>query len=215
LWEIVYIAKNLKAFYLPADSGWEEEVKLLKRRFRYRRVGVVCAEQAEGARVVEDPLYPIGPRDIPHTIAYTDVPSQLALVLPFSSLFMVPILASPAWRDVLARLLLWSARLHRPLTPSEFRFNLRVLTYFSLDLAVRCERQFAERVSSSQWGAHVEKRCAETVKDAEKRFWRLREDGGEGPTRLGIIEPLRHISEPPAAENIPFLLPTGVIFLEG
>ncbi|RLF70550.1 MAG: hypothetical protein DRN55_08445, partial [Thermoplasmata archaeon] len=39
---IIYLAKNLKAFYLPGrdERSREEEIKELSGRFRYRRVGI-------------------------------------------------------------------------------------------------------------------------------------------------------------------------------
>jgi len=215
LWEAVYIAKNLKGFYLPHRKGWKDDIKFLRKKFRYRRIGVLSQNLDDLGIPVESPLYPLGSDFLSLSLKYKDIPRQLADLLPFSSIFMVPVLCSSFLRDEIGKLLLWSLSLPRVLSPGEFRFNLRLLTYLPIDMAPKDAKAHREAISRGEWVSYREKRSQDIVRDAEKRFWRLREDAGSGIIRLGIIEPLRFITDPPKEEDIPFLLPSGIIFTEG
>ena len=188
---LIYLARNLKALYLPSGDvrRTEDEVKDLGRRFRYRRVGVIPGVLEED--MLRPPLTEIGV-DPPFRFEGLRWPASETLAM--ASLFMAPVIASPAWRDELSDLMMYEIRLKRPLTRREFQFNLRLLTYIPVDLAD---------------GSPPGDRRAYILADCEKRFWRFREETGEGDLRLGVIDPQEHVASPEWMLN-----PVGVIFLE-
>ncbi|RKY83012.1 hypothetical protein DRQ09_10735 [candidate division KSB1 bacterium] len=209
LWKIIYIVRNLKGFYLPDKISLQEDIKFLKKRFRYRRIGVLSTHLKEFDIYVEKPLYVINPEDFPFSIEYSGVPQVVEDILPFSSLFMLPVLASPLLRDRVEKLFVWSVHFQRSLTSSEFRFNLRLLTYFTVDMAEKYASMFKDKINFKEL-----KSSEEIIKDAEKRFWRFKKETLEGPVRLGIIDPLQYIDETIKGENLAFTLPSGIIFIE-
>lgn len=214
LWEAVYISKNLKGFYLPSKSGAEEEIKFLKKKFKYSRIGVLSTHLKNLGDSMGEPLYIIDPEAISCSIMFSEDAPFITSLLPLSSLFMVPILASPLLRKELESTFLWSIQLPQTFTPSEFRFNLRLLTYLPVDMAPKDSRALRDIIALGAKKRYTKERANEIIKDAEKRFWRLRDEAGKGPTRVGIIDPFQYIKGPFKEEDISFLLPSGVIFLE-
>lgn len=214
LWEAVYIAKNLKGLYLPGEVGNDREITVLRKRFRYRKVGILRSDYEKLGDSAGEPLHPIDPEIIHHHIEYRSIPDNVANILSLSSFFMMPILASPLLRDDLEKLFTWSLRLPRPLTAAEFRFNLRLLTYMPVDMASRAAAKLKEVTPAKKLDQYAKTRSAEIIRDAEKRFWRLKEDVREGLARLGIINPLEYLSGLPEEKDLSFLLPSGVMFIE-
>ncbi len=213
MWEAVYLAKNLKGFYLPPEDDPAADVPFLKKRFRYRRVGILTPHA--GSTRVSKPLYPVDPDEMAVPVEYAGLPTALAPLVALASLFMVPVLASPARREELQPLLEWSIRLPRTLTPAELRFNLRLLTYIPIDAAPKHATLVRGKQRKEPWADAVEERAETLRQDAHKRFWRLRDEAGEGPCRLGIVHAMRFARKRPATEeDLAFLLPVGVLFLE-
>lgn len=189
---IIYLAKNLKAFYLPGrdERSREEEIKELSGRFRYRRVGIFPGTLPP--KWIKPPLTEV-PSPAPFRLR--EAPPVVSETLSLSSLFMTPVISSPCWRELLEELMCYRIHLRRPLSRREFQFNLRLLTYIPVDLS---GRPLAERGREA------------IIKDCEKRFWRFREEAGEGEVRIGVIDPTEYAEEAPGWA----LNPVGVIFLD-
>lgn len=192
LHRIIYLAKNLKAFYLPGEEPEStlKEIRELKGRFRYRKVGVPTG--VLGGELVEDPLVEV---KVPPPFVVKGVEGRVSEVISLSSLFMTPVISSPTLRDSLEDLMCYRIRLKRALNRREFQFNLRLLTYIPVDLSVRPPRERGREA---------------LIRDCEMRFWRFREGMGEGEVRLGVIDPSEHVGEAPEWS----LNPVGVIFLD-
>lgn len=212
LWKAIYIAKNIKGFYLPCKEGVDKEIKFLRKRFRYRKIGILSTHLKEIGNYLDEPLYLIEDNEISCNLEYKEINYSLASLMQISSLFMVPILASPLLRDMLKKLFLWSICLERKFSPKEFSFNLRLLTYFMIDMAPKYPKAIKEKVASLELNKYIKEREDNIIKDAKERFWRL-EENREGEIRLGIIEPFQFIKKFPK-EDFPFLPPVGIIFIE-
>ncbi|MFQ6069213.1 MAG: hypothetical protein ACE5LC_01665 [Candidatus Aminicenantales bacterium] len=214
LWEAVYIARNLKAIYYPHPLSREEDVKFLKKKFRYRRLGVLEEDLQEIKTAHQVPFHPLKSDIIPSSLIFTDIPDKLQQLLPLSSFFMMPLLCSASLREEMVEFFLWSLQLERSLASSEFRFALRLLSYIPVDMASRDALEQRNAVESGQWNLYRKRRSDKIKEDAMKRFWRLKTESGSGPVRVGIIDPLQFLSGEAGEKDIPFLLPSGIIFIE-
>jgi len=212
-WQLVYLAKNMKAFYLASPETVDSDLDFIKKRFRYRRVGLLKEQTELLTRPVSEPLVVIDEREIGKVPRLLDLEEIMGKILVLASLFMVPILSSKAWRPKWSNYFVWSRRREKAFSPQEFRFVLRLLTYIPLDLAEREEEKIALALKKKEWLAYLKSRSERLSQDATKRFWRWPEELS-GEIKVGLIDPLLFFTSSPSSEEIPFTFPCGLLFLE-
>lgn len=211
-WRLVYLAKNMKALCLPSKETAADDLKFLRKRFRYRRIGILSSLAAPLIPTLSEPLIIIDEQELAPFPQLCGVNPVLAQLLPISSLFMVPVLTSIDWRPELGPHFCWLRRYARPFNHREFRFILRLLTYVPVDLAEREEEKMMAALKKGEWEAYVQSRRRQLISDAEKRFWRWPEES-DGEVRIGIIDPAPYLASSPRDDDIPFIFPTGFLFL--
>jgi hypothetical protein len=212
-WQLVYLAKNMKAFYLASPETVASDLDFIKKRFRYRRIGLLKEQIELLPRPVSEPLVVIDEREIGPVPRLLDLEEIMGKILVLASLFMVPVLSSKAWRPKWAKYFVWSRRRDKPFSPQEFRFVLRLLTYIPVDLAEKEEEKIALALKKKEWPAYLKARSERLSQDAMKRFWRWPEEPS-GEIKVGLVDPLLFFPTVPSSEEIPFTFPCGLFFLE-
>ncbi|MCX7974937.1 MAG: hypothetical protein N3B16_10650 [Candidatus Aminicenantes bacterium] len=209
---LVYLAKNLKAFYLGSTATLKPDLVFLKKRFRYRRIAVLKDQMEEWLQGPSEPLVTVDPTEfgpLPNLLISENIISQ---ILSLASLFMVPILSSKAWMTELSTLLCWTRRRIASFSPGEIQFVLRLLTYIPIDLAETEEEKIILALKKNQWANYLKWRADRLRQDAEKRFWRWPEEA-EGEIRFGLVDPLPYFLSDFSIDQIPFSFPVGIFFL--
>jgi len=212
-WQLVYLAKNMKAFYFASPETVATDLEFIKKRFRYRRIGLLKEQTELLPRSVSEPLVVIDEREIGQVPRLRGLEEPMSKILVLSSLFMVPILSSKALGPKWTKYFVWSRRREKAFSPQEFRFVLRLLTYIPLDLAEKEEEKIALALRKKEWSAYLKSRSERLSQDATKRFWRWPEEI-LGEIKLGLVDPLLSFPSVPSSEEIPFTFPCGLIFLE-
>jgi len=212
-WQLVYLAKNMKAFYLASPETVDSDLEFIKKRFRYRRLGLLKEQIELLPGPVSEPLVVIDEREIGSVPQLLGPEEMMDKILVLSSLFMVPILSSKAWRPKWTPHFVWARRRQKAFSPQEFRFVLRLLTYIPLDLAEREEEKIDLALKKKEWPAYLKSRSERLNKDATKRFWRWPEEPA-GEIKVGLVDPLLFFTSFPSGEEIPFTFPCGLVFLE-
>lgn len=210
-WRLVYLAKNLKAFYLPSTETFKSDLIFLKKRFRYRKIALVKEQMEFGLPPISEPLVMVDSEELGPLPVSIISESSISLNLSLASLFMVPILCSKIWLTKWEPLFSWCRRRQKPFSLPEFKFILRLLTYIPIDWAEKEEERIFAAIKEKQWASYLTSRRERLQQDAEKRFWRW-PDEANGDIRLGLIDPLPYYVSF-SLDLIPFSFPVGVLFI--
>jgi hypothetical protein len=205
----VSLLKNLRAvaFVDPNAPPPMEEIRWLRRKYKYRNIGVsrslLKALQPKIKEIflkkpfktLESPISEI--EDFIRTVSKIkmEVPNYIVESLVFASCYVNPIVV--LGRDslpILSPLVAWSMKSTTELPEVEIKRNLRIIGYAILDFhekvigeAYKSLRKIAEELKKGEKFEKVKndveklikKRINLAKKDGEKRFWKLRQTGGE------------------------------------
>jgi len=205
----VSLLKNLRAvaFLDPEMPVPLQEIGWLKRRYRYRNVGIserlLMALKAEVKEfflskpfeTLKSPLLEI--EDFIRTILEisSEVPAYVVESLILTSCYVnaLVVLGRNSF-SVLNPFIVWAMRSTAELTETEVKRNLRIIGYAMIDFydknagqAYETLKKIAEKIGEEgdfgkvrgELERFMEKRKKLAQEDGEKRFWRLRQLGGE------------------------------------
>lgn len=212
-WRLVYLAKNMKAFYLASSETIEADLKFIKKRFRYRRIGILKEQARLLPQSVSEPLVIIDEEEISLIFKLPPLKEIMAKVLSLASLFMVPILSSKHWLEKWQPYFYWILRREKSFSSQEFRLILRLLTYIPIDLAEKEEERIARALKKNERSSYLKLRLERLAQDATKRFWRWPEETS-GEIKLGLVDPMSLLPSLPSPDEIPFTSPVGIFFIE-
>ncbi len=212
-WKLVYLAKNMKAFYLASPETIESDLNFLKKRFRYRRIGILKEQAQLFSKPLEEPLVVFDEDEIGPLVEWPSLKGIMAKVLPLASLFMVPILSSKCWLVQWQPYFFWILRREKPFSSQEFRLILRLLTYIPIDMAEKEEERMAGALKKKEWSSYLTSRLERLSQEATKRFWRWPEEAA-GKIKLGLIDPLGLLPSIPSPDEFPFTFPVGIFFID-
>lgn len=210
-WRLIYLAKNMKAFYLASAETIKLDLAFLKKRFRYRRIAILNEQIRLLPQPVSEPLVIIDKTEIGPLPDLKIIDEFFGQILSLASLFMVPILSSKALVTEWPRFFCWTRRREKPFSVQEFRFVLRLLTYIPIDFAEKEEERIISALKKNHWANYLKSRTERLRRDAEKRFWRWPEEAS-GDVRVGLVDPLSFFSSF-SLDQIPFSFPVGIYFL--
>jgi len=205
----VSLLKNLRAVvFLDPNMGFPlQEIKWLKRKYRYRNVGVseslIMALKAEAKEfflrkpfeILKPPLLEI--ENFVRTILEieSEVPAYIVESLILTSCYVNALVV--LGRDsfpILNPFVTWTMRSTAELTEIEVKRNLRIIGYSIMDFynenarqAYAIIKEIAEKIRKKEEFGEVidelekfmERRKKLAQNDGEKRFWRLRQPGEE------------------------------------
>ena len=205
----VSLLKNLRAvvFLNPKLPLPSNEVNWLKRKYKYRNVGIsksllaaIKPEEKEvfskkPFRIVESPMAEIDNFIRIISKSNAGIPEYIVESVIVSSCYVSPIVVlGRSSFQVLSQLAAWSLKSTAELPEMEVKRNLRIIGYAILDFhekvtmqAYKALKEIAKKVKSGENAENfvgdmeelLKKRMETAQKDGEKRFWRLRQTGGE------------------------------------
>lgn len=211
-WRLVYLAKNMKAFYLASPGTIESDLKFIKKRFRYRRIGILKEQARLLPQPVSEPLVILDENEISPFYELRPLKEILAKIVPLASLFMVPILSSKDWLARWQPYFCWALRREKSFSSQEFHFVLRLLTYIPIDLAEKEEERVRLALKKKEWPGYFKLRLERLAQDATKRFWRWPEERS-GEIKLGLVDPISLLPSLPSPDEFPFINPVGIFFI--
>lgn len=97
-WQLIYLAKKMKAFYLASPETIEADLKFIQKRFRYRRIGILKEQANLFLQPVTEPFVILNEDEISPFYELQPLEGIMAKILSLASLFMVPILSSKNWQ---------------------------------------------------------------------------------------------------------------------
>jgi len=203
----VSLLKNLRAiaFFNPKSPLPQNEVNWLKRKFKYRNIGIskgflkaVKPEvksifSKQPFRIVEPPIVEIN--DFIEIVSElnTKVPDYVVESIILASCYVNPIIVVGRESfQILSQFAVWNLKSTAELPDIEIKRNFRIIGYAILDFhekvitkTYKVLKEVAEKVKSGEIADDVtsvieeilDERRKMAQKDGEKRFWRLRQTG--------------------------------------
>jgi hypothetical protein len=205
----VSLLKNLRAvaFLDPNVPFPHEEVKWLKKRYRYRSVGIsqslTSALKPEMRRTLKEKPFEILDPPLPEIAELMKTIQELEPGIPayvIESLILTScyvnalVVLGRQSLSILGPLIIWALRSTAELDEVEVKRNLRIIGYAITDFhnenskrAYGMLRETAEKIKKGEDQSGVKGEIEKFINerkrlamvDGEKRFWRLRQAGGE------------------------------------
>ncbi len=178
--ETLWLLKNLRGFlYFSKEEFPEEKIKWLKRKFRYRNLGILST-LARKEILQKEPFINIAPEDAIHPNIFQKIKDDLHLTLLCASKFVCGlIIIGEKAQEEIENLIICEKYLKGEISDKELKFNLRLIDYAGIDLAHSLISRIKPLVKSRNLEKIYEIQKEVAVKDFEKRFWRIRDKEGK------------------------------------
>ncbi|NOX38851.1 MAG: hypothetical protein GXO78_15070 [Calditrichaeota bacterium] len=194
--QYLYLVANVKGVIAVTDPYVNEVLlNLLVRKFRYRRIGVVAADDTAVAQYPQLEKEPFIRLAFPFPIPFSEshFPSETAAFLSktvlLCSLYLAPLITVYGHRFVPETFATEAPIFHLEnvrVDESDLKFNLRLGDYIMTDVASTFMQDFyrwlksTASTSTADISSFLQQRAAAMVEDARTRFWRLLENPTPG-----------------------------------
>ncbi len=207
--QYLYLVANVKGVVAAADPYMNEALlKLLARKFRYRRVGVVGAGELAGASFPQLKKHPFVNLELPFPVPFSESyfssknTAFLFKTVLICSMYLAPLITTYGKRFVPEEFACKTAIFYLEniqVDETDLKFNLRLGDYIMTDVASTFMQDVYRwlkspaSLNSEGLSQFLKQREAAMVADARSRFWRLLENPKPGRTyalAFEYIDPL-------------------------